>query len=40
VTGDIICRTRLHERKELGLATPVALVAALAGCGEGMLVSH
>jgi LuxR family maltose regulon positive regulatory protein len=40
VTEDLVCRTRLHERLDLGLETPVTLVAAPAGYGKSMLVSH
>ena len=40
VTEDLVCRTRLHERLDLGLETPVTLVAAPAGYGKSMLVSQ
>jgi len=40
VTEDLICRTRLHERMDLGQQTPLTLVSAPAGYGKSMLVSQ
>ena len=40
VTGDLVCRHRLHERMDLGLQTPLTVVSAPAGYGKSMLVSH
>ena len=40
VTGELVCRRRLHERMDLGLQTPLTVVAAPAGYGKSVLVSH
>jgi len=40
VTEDLVCRTRLHERMDLGQQTPLTLVSAPAGYGKSMLVSQ
>ena len=40
VTDQIVCRRRLHERMDLGLQTPLTVVAAPAGYGKSVLVSH
>ena len=40
MTGDLVRRSRLHEQLDIGLQTPVTLVAAPAGYGKSTLVSH
>ena len=40
VTGDLVCRQRLHQRMDEGLLTPLTVVSAPAGYGKSMLVSH
>ena len=40
VTEQIVCRKRLHERMDLGLQMPLTVVAAPAGYGKSVLVSH
>ena len=40
VTAGAVRRTRLHEQMNLGLKTPLTLVAAPAGYGKSTLVSH
>ena len=40
VTDQIVCRRRLHERMDLGLQMPLTVVAAPAGYGKSVLVSH
>ena len=40
VTDQIVCRRRLHERMDLGLQVPLTVVAAPAGYGKSVLVSH
>jgi LuxR family maltose regulon positive regulatory protein len=39
VTDQIVCRRRLHDRLDLGLQTPLTVVAAPAGYGKSVLVS-
>ena len=40
VTEQLVCRKRLHERMDLGLKTPLTVVAAPAGYGKSVLASH
>ena len=40
VTDQLVCRRRLHERMDLGLQMPLTVVAAPAGYGKSVLVSH
>jgi len=40
VTEDLVCRSQLHERMDLGLQTPLTVVTAPAGYGKSVLVSH
>jgi len=40
VTGEIVCRKRLHEVMDRALDLPLTLVSAPAGFGKSTLVSH
>jgi len=40
VTEDLVCRSQLHERMDLGLQTPLTVVSAPAGYGKSVLVRH
>ncbi len=40
VPGDFLCRPRLHDLMNLGLALPLTLVSAPAGYGKSLLVSQ
>ena len=40
VTDQLVSRKRLHDRMDLGLKTPLTVVAAPAGYGKSLLVSQ
>jgi len=40
VTEDLVCRSQLHNRMDLGLQTPMTVVSAPAGYGKSVLVRH
>ena len=40
VTGEIVCRKRLHEVMDRALELPLTVVSAPAGYGKSTLVSH
>jgi hypothetical protein len=40
VTGEIVCRKRLHEIMDRALELPLTVVSAPAGYGKSTLVSH